>query len=96
MAVIMVDNNYSYDSLVTNVKNRWRSLQEISFFVTYFIPGHSHCMLDNDGDFKAMLALMGSVVGTTIDLNIVENTNGDQLVDYHSSSPDGSEESIVE
>ncbi|KAL7001075.1 hypothetical protein U1Q18_002228, partial [Sarracenia purpurea var. burkii] len=43
-----------------------------------------------------MLALMGNVVGITIDLNIVENTNGDQLVDYRSSSPDNSEEGIVE
>ncbi|KAL6998829.1 hypothetical protein U1Q18_040940, partial [Sarracenia purpurea var. burkii] len=39
---------------------------------------------------------MGSVVGTTIDLNIVENANGVQLVDYRSSSPDISEEGIVE
>ncbi|KAL6959257.1 hypothetical protein U1Q18_039398, partial [Sarracenia purpurea var. burkii] len=53
-------------------------------------------MLDNEADFKALLALMGSVVGTTIDLNITENSNGAQLVDYNCSSPDGSVDSIVE
>ncbi|KAL6961257.1 hypothetical protein U1Q18_039022, partial [Sarracenia purpurea var. burkii] len=44
---------------------------------------------------KAMFALVGSIVGNTIDLSIIENSNGVQLVDYPPSSPDGRVESIV-
>ncbi|KAL6973436.1 hypothetical protein U1Q18_027620, partial [Sarracenia purpurea var. burkii] len=43
-----------------------------------------------------MLALMGSVIGITIDVEKTKNINVDKLVDYCSTTEDGSEKGTEE
>ncbi|KAL7212819.1 hypothetical protein ACSBR2_015497 [Camellia fascicularis] len=55
---IRIERNVTYDQLVDQLCLKWDSLQSDNIFLSYSLPRHPSCTLDNNEELELLLALV--------------------------------------
>ncbi|GMP89025.1 hypothetical protein CsSME_00040765 [Camellia sinensis var. sinensis] len=55
---IKIDQNVTYDQLVKKLCLKWDNLQSDNICLSYSLPGHPNCTLDNNEELDLLLALV--------------------------------------
>ncbi|XP_028059341.1 uncharacterized protein LOC114263046 [Camellia sinensis] len=55
---IKIDQNVTYDQLVEKLCLKWDNLQSDNICLSYSLPGHPNCILDNNKELDLLLALV--------------------------------------
>ncbi|XP_028085237.1 uncharacterized protein LOC114286284 [Camellia sinensis] len=76
---IKIDQNVTYDQLVEKLCLKWDNLQSDNIFLSYSLPGHPNCTLDNNEALDLLFALVVHFDSKCIDVVVRVQ---DSTIDY--------------
>ncbi|KAF5936758.1 hypothetical protein HYC85_024264 [Camellia sinensis] len=94
--VIKIDRNVTYDQLVDKLCLKWDSLQSDNICLSYSLPGHPSCMLDNKEELELLLALVVHFDSKCIDVVVRGKNSTINCGDLNKRLDYGERESMLE